>query len=266
MTDIKRNVAKIDLRRVFCVADRSARAKQALKLAASRYDFAKSADDADAILALGGDGFMLDVLHGYLDKRLPIYGMNCGTVGFLMNSYRINKLDEAIRLSEPVTLFPLKMRATNGKGETREALAVNEVSLLRETRQAANLRVSVDGCVRVPELVGDGALVCTPAGSTAYNFSANGPIIPLGSGMLGLTPLNPFRPRRWSGALLSDKARIDVEVIDPAKRPVSAVADFTEVRDVTRVRVFSDSSSPFTLLFDKGHSLEERILNEQFLN
>jgi len=259
-------MAKIDLRQVFCVADRSARAKQALKLVSGRYEFAKSPEGAEIILALGGDGFMLDVLHGYMALGLPIYGMNCGTVGFLMNSYRVNKLDEAIRLSEPVRLCPLKMHATNNKGEICEALAINEVSLLRETRQAANIRISVDGCVRVQELVGDGVLVCTPAGSTAYNFSANGPIIPVGSGVLGLTPLNPFRPRRWSGALLPDKAKIELEVIDPGKRPVSAVADFTEMRDVAKVRVFSDASAAFTLLFDRGHSLEERILNEQFVN
>ena len=258
--------SKIDLRRVFCIADRAARSKQAYKLANERYEFAENVADAEIILALGGDGFMLDVMHYYMARRLPIYGMNCGTVGFLMNSYRLSKLDDAIRLSEPVQLSPLKMQALDGQGNMHEALAINEVSLLRETRQTANLRVSVDGSVRVQELVGDGVLVCTPAGSTAYNFSANGPIIPLGSGVLGLTPLNPFRPRRWSGALLPDKARIDVEVIDPSKRPVSAVADFTEVRDVSRVRIFSDRSSAFTLLFDKGHSLEERILNEQFLN
>jgi NAD+ kinase len=257
---------KTDLRHVHCVADVGGRAQKSLRDLYERYEFAERVEGARVVLALGGDGFMLDVLHRYMSYGVPIYGMNCGTVGFLMNSYRLTRLDAALRESEPVRLFPLRMRAVTTDGREYDALAVNEVSLLRETRQTAHIRLSIDKRVRVQELIGDGALICTPAGSTAYNLSAGGPIVPLGSGVLALTPLNPFRPRRWSGALIPDKATVELEVLDPAKRPVSAVADFTEIRDVARVEVACDEAHAVTLLFDKGHSLEERILNEQFLH
>ncbi|GGB39224.1 NAD kinase [Tistrella bauzanensis] len=221
-------------------------------------------DKAAIVVALGGDGLMLETLHRFMDRGIPIYGMNCGTVGFLMNEFRVEELD--IRLTEavPAVIYPLLMRAYTMDGTRHEALAINEVSLLRETRQAAKLRISVDGIERQSMLICDGALVSTPAGSTAYNLSAHGPILPLGAGVLALTPISAFRPRRWRGALLADTATISFDVLEAVKRPVSAVADYTEVRDVRRVDVARDPTRQLTLLFDRGHSLEERILREQF--
>jgi NAD+ kinase len=220
---------------------------------------------AEAIVALGGDGFMLETLHRFLTRGVPIYGMNCGTVGFLMNGYEEERLPERLNAAAEVTLFPLAMTARTVEDEVKKALAINEVSLLRETRQAAKIRIQVDGVMRMPELICDGVLVATPAGSTAYNLSAHGPILPVGSGVLALTPISAFRPRRWRGAILPHDAEVVFEILEYLKRPVSAVADSTEVRDVVEVRVREDRSVQLRLLFDPEHNLEERILKEQFL-
>ncbi|HXV23584.1 MAG TPA: NAD kinase [Alphaproteobacteria bacterium] len=222
-------------------------------------------EEADVIVALGGDGFMLETLHRYLTQDAPIFGMNCGTVGFLMNGYEEERLPERLQGAEEVILFPLVMSARTIQDKLHEAFAINEVSLLRETRQAAKIRIVVDSVTRMPELICDGVLISTPAGSTAYNLSAHGPILPLGSGVLALTPISAFRPRRWRGAILPHDAEVVFEVLDYLKRPVSAVADSTEVRDVVEVRVREDRSIKLRLLFDPEHNLEERILKEQFL-
>lgn len=219
---------------------------------------------ADVIVALGGDGLMLETLHANIDVGQPIYGMNRGTVGFLMNEYQVEGLRERLAAAQRVTLHPLCMTATTMDGGRAEALAINEVSLLRESRQAAKIQVLVDGVVRLPELICDGILVSTPAGSTAYNLSAHGPIIPIGAELLALTPISAFRPRRWRGALLPNRARVGFRILEPHKRPVSATADFTETRDVLEVEVSEDRSRRLTLLFDPEHNLESRILWEQF--
>jgi NAD+ kinase len=221
-------------------------------------------DEAEIIVALGGDGFVLETLHKYLARGAPIYGMNCGTVGFLMNLYDEEDLPQRLARAEKVTLHPLAMTARNLAGETLKALAINEVSLLRQSRQAAKLQISVDGVVRLKELICDGVLVATAAGSTAYNLSAHGPIVPMGAPLLALTPISVFRPRSWRGALLPNTTRVVIEVLDPSKRPVSATADFTEVRDVARVEVREDAATSLHLLFDPEHALEERIIKEQF--
>ena len=221
-------------------------------------------EDADIIVALGGDGFMLETLHRHLQRGTPIYGMNCGTVGFLMNAYGEEGLPERLARAEQVELHPLSMTAHGVGGETAQALAINEVSLLRQGRQAAKLRISVDGVVRMEELICDGILLSTPAGSTAYNLSAHGPILPMGSLLMALTPISTFRPRRWRGALLPNSAQVTIEILEAAKRPVSATADFTEVRDVARVEAHEDASISLNLLFDPEHDLEERIIKEQF--
>jgi len=223
-----------------------------------------SPNHADIIVALGGDGFVLETLHRYLSRGVPIYGMNCGTVGFLMNIYEEDGLPERLRRAEVQTLRPLRMSVRCRTGHTSEALAINEVSLIRQSRQAAKIRISIDGVRRMEELVCDGVLVSTPAGSTAYNLSAHGPIVPLGSSLLAITPISAFRPRRWRGALLPNTARIGFEVLDPDKRPVSATADFTEVRDIETVDIHEDSEVELKLLFDPEHNLEERIVKEQF--
>ncbi len=215
-------------------------------------------------MALGGDGTMLETLHRYMHRRAPIYGMNRGSVGFLMNTYNEEELVERIAAAKPAELHPLRMRARTIAGEESEALAINEVSLLRETRFAAKLRIRIDGIVRMEELICDGVLVATPAGSTAYNLSAHGPIVPIGTGILALTPISAFRPRRWRGALLPHDARVTFEVLEADKRRVSAVADYTEVRDVKQVDITEDRDITLTLLFDPEHNLEERILKEQF--
>lgn len=251
---------------VYCVADDSARAQHALAELHTMYDFARSDKEASTVIALGGDGFMLDVMHRFIKRDIAIYGMNCGTVGFLMNNYRNHGLGTALTQCRKISLNPLLMEVTTLTGKVHSALAINEVSLLRETRQTAKIRITIDGETRIEELVGDGLLVCTPAGSTAYNLSANGSIIPLGTQMLGLTPISPFRPRRWRGALLPSKVHITLEALHPEKRPVSAVADFTEIRNAVRVDIQNQTNITITLLFDQGHSLEERIFNEQFIH
>ena len=239
-------------------------AQSALTLMRERYQDA-GAKDCDVIVALGGDGFMLQTLHEFLDCGRPIYGMNLGSVGFLMNEFREEALEERLAKAESAKIHPLSMRATNAAG-TKQACAFNEVSLLRQTRQAAKIRILVDDKVRTSELICDGVLVSTPAGSTAYNLSAHGPILPIDADLLALTPISAFRPRRWRGALLSHRARVRFEILEAAKRPVSAVADDLEVRDVTSVDIAEDRSISVTMLFDAGHSLDERILAEQFVD
>ncbi len=223
--------------------------------------------DADALVVVGGDGFLLHVLHEMLDwdRVKPCYGLNLGTVGFLMNSKpNGHSILQRVTDAQPVSVRPLEMRATTQSGQEYAYYAINEVSLLRETRQTAKLEVNVNGRVRMEELVCDGVLVATPAGSTAYNLSANGPILPLGSRMMALTPISPFRPRRWKGAILPDSAEVEFRVREPGKRPVAAVADQKEVRDVINVRISASAEKELTLLFDPGWSLEERIFAEQF--
>ncbi|MCJ9430178.1 NAD kinase [Kordiimonas marina] len=249
--------------KIAIIASEFGEAAQAAKVLRSRYK-AVPTSEADVIVALGGDGFMLQTLHTYMGQNVPIFGMNKGTVGFLMNEYQDDDLIARIGQAERFTLHPLRMRATRCDGEIVEYLAVNEVSLLRETRQAAKIRIAIDGKVRLPELVGDGVLVATPAGSTAYNLSAHGPIIPMGADLLALTPLSAFRPRRWRGALLPSSVNVELTVIHPQKRPVSAVADMHEVRDVRHVFIEEARDVSLNLLFDAEHSLAERIFTEQF--
>jgi len=250
-------------RRIAFVAADTAPARRARSKLARRYGNADP-ERADAIVALGGDGFMLETLHRYMQRRVPIYGMNRGTIGFLMNEYGEADLPRRLRRAEEVRLHPLAMTALTASGARHRALAINEVSLLRQTRQSAHLRILVDGAVRMPDLVCDGALVATAAGSTAYNLSAHGTIVPIGAGLLALTPISAFRPRRWRGALLPHRAVVTFEVLDADKRAVAAVADFTEVRDVVRVEVREERAATLHLLFDPEHNLEERILAEQF--
>jgi NAD+ kinase len=229
-----------------------------------RYDQAPPAE-AEMIVALGGDGFMLETLHTTIDRTVPIYGMNLGTVGFLLNEYRVDGLLERLDRAVQVPLHPLRMRVVRSMGTVETGLGINEVSLFRQTRQAANLSIEIDGVTRLPELVCDGILVATPAGSTAYNLSAHGPILPAGANLLALTPISAFRPRRWRGALLPSKTRFRFKVSDPVKRPVSAVSDYTEIRDVVEVEVWEDRDITLTLMFDPEHNFEERILKEQFV-
>tara|TARA_B100000676_G_scaffold312019_1_gene384348 strand:- start:1115 stop:1882 length:768 start_codon:yes stop_codon:yes gene_type:complete len=219
---------------------------------------------ADVIVALGGDGFMLETLHQCFGKDVAVYGMNRGSVGFLMNAYEPEGLIKRIQAAQSTVLHPLRMTATDINGTCHEAVAINEVALFRETRQTTKVQVSVDGVVRMKELMCDGVLVSTAAGSTAYNLSAHGPILPIGSRTLALTPISAFRPRRWRGAILPEDTEVRFDVLDHAKRPVSAVADSTEVRDVVHVDIRADESCAVTLLFDREHNLEERILKEQF--
>jgi NAD+ kinase len=223
-----------------------------------------SPDEAQVIIALGGDGFMLETLHRYHDRGVPFYGMHRGSVGFLMNGYGAAGLKERLERAQPVEVHPLEMIATDTAGAEHSAIAINEVSLARQGRQAAKLKISIDGTTRLDELMADGVLVATPVGSTAYNLSAHGPIVPLGAGVLALTPISAFRPRRWRGALLPRRARVRFEVLEIERRPVSAAADFTEVRDVATVSVREAGEISFTMLFDPEHNLEERVLKEQF--
>jgi NAD+ kinase len=220
--------------------------------------------EADAVVALGGDGLMLETLHQYMHDDVPIYGMNRGSVGFLMNDYREEDLRERLAHAEVNIIHPLRMTAQRNGGGGEVALAINEVSLLRQTHQAAKLRLSIDGMIRMEELNCDGILLATPAGSTAYNLSAHGPILPINASLLALTPLNPFRPRRWRGALLPSKAKVQIEVLESEKRPVSAVADNIEFRDILVVTIAQADDISLRLMFDPGHALDERILSEQF--
>tara|TARA_R110000868_G_scaffold1844_18_gene14704 strand:- start:19291 stop:20058 length:768 start_codon:yes stop_codon:yes gene_type:complete len=245
------------------VAASSESAQKAYRKLTAKYDHVPP-EEADVIVALGGDGHMLETLHAWLDTDIPIYGMNRGTVGFLMNEYRETSLVKRLANAERVQLRPLEMTVLDVEGNASKSVAINEISLLRQTRQAAKLRIKIDRKVRLPELICDGVLVATPAGSTAYNLSAHGPIVPLDANLLALTPISAFRPRRWRGALLPASVTITLEVLEPRKRPVSAVGDYTEIRDVKRVTVRASSDKSFSLLFDPEHNLEDRILNEQF--
>jgi len=222
-------------------------------------------EDAEIIVPLGGDGFMLETLHRFFGKGVPIFGVNRGSVGFLMNPYQLEGLGNRLAAAQPVTLHPLEMTSWDVHGAVETAIAFNEVSLLRETRQSAKLKISVDGVVRLDELMADGILLSTPVGSTAYNLSAQGPIIPLDAQILALTPISAFRPRRWRGALLSHRARVRIDCLENDKRPISAGADFTEVRDVTTVEIEEKRDVSVTLLFDHDANLQERIFKEQFL-
>lgn len=250
--------------RLHFTASDSADAQAALKTMREQHDDV-GADGADIIVALGGDGFMLQTLHHFLGKGKPIYGMNLGSVGFLMNEFREAGLEARLDAAESAQVHPLRMRAHTAT-QTKEALAFNEVSLLRQTRQAAKIRILVDDKIRIGELICDGILVSTPAGSTAYNLSAHGPILPIDAALLALTPISAFRPRRWRGALLPHRSRVRFEILEAPKRPVSAVADDLEVRDVVAVDVAEDRTIAMTMLFDAGHSLDERILAEQFID
>jgi NAD+ kinase len=243
----------------------TATAEDAAKALQERRDWVPI-DQAEMIVALGGDGFMLQTLHAMLEARriLPVFGMNLGTVGFLMNEWRDKGLDARIEKARLFNVNPLRMEAVTIEGERVTLPAINEVSLLRETRQTAKLEVAVNGRVVIPELVCDGVLVATPAGSTAYNLSAQGPILPLGSALLALTPISPFRPRRWRGAILPENATVAFRVLDAVKRPVSAVADQREVRDVATISVSIDRASTLKLMFDPEHALDDRIAMEQF--
>lgn len=249
------------------VASPTAPAQAARAALADAWDWCRI-DEADVVIALGGDGFMLQTLHTMLDARranVPVFGMNLGTVGFLMNEWRRYDLDERLSNARAFKVTPLLMTATGQDGRVHTMPAINEVSLLRETRQTAKLEVTVNDRVVMDELACDGILVATPAGSTAYNLSAHGPILPLGSAMIALTPISAFRPRRWRGAILPDKARIKLRVLDPAKRPVSAVADQREFREVAEVEIAIDRARELTLLFDPEHALDDRITMEQFV-
>ncbi|HEX4196121.1 MAG TPA: NAD kinase [Caulobacteraceae bacterium] len=253
----------LPIQRLAFVAMDRPEAQAARARLAARYGDVPVAD-AQVIVALGGDGFMLETLHRNLGRSTPIYGMNQGSVGFLMNDYSEERLLERINAAERAVIHPLVMKTVDAEGRRNDALAINEVSLLRQTGQTAKLRISIDNKVRLAELFCDGAMVATPAGSTAYNLSAHGPIIPLDGRVLALTPISAFRPRGWRGALLRHDAKVRFEILEPEKRPVSAVADNFEVRDVVEVNVAEDRETRLHMLFDAGRSLEERVLAEQF--
>lgn len=249
--------------RIAFVAANFDAAQDALRDLEARYA-SVAPEDADVIVALGGDGFALQTLRRFIDSDTPVFGLNRGSVGFLMNDFRLDDLPARLRNSQAVTLYPLYMVARTTDGHTEESVAINEVSLLRETYQAAKLEILVDGVVRMPELICDGALVATPAGSTAYNLSAHGPIIPLSAEILALTPISAFRPRRWRGALLPHDSEVVFRILEAEKRPVSATADDFEVRNVAEVTIREDRARSFELLFDPETNLEERIVKEQF--
>ena len=223
-----------------------------------------SLDNADVIVVLGGDGFMLEAIKSHMSHNLPLFGLNYGSIGFLMNASNKDDLIKRINLSQSIVIAPLSMKVKSFDGNSHEAIAINEVSLLRETHQASKIKISIDDKVRLDELICDGILISTPSGSTAYNLSAHGPILPINADVLALTPISAFRPRRWKGAILNNRSEVRFEVIDGKKRPVSAVADSTEFRDIESVTVKQDNENSIQLLFDEQHSFEERILNEQF--
>lgn len=252
------------VQRIAFLASPTADAQAALNAMVARHGQC-APEQADVLCALGGDGFMLQTLHRHGDLGRPVYGMKLGTVGFLMNQFGEDDLIDRLAAAEPAKLRPLEMLAQTESGASVASLAYNEVSLLRQTRQAAHIAIELSGQTRLDELICDGAMVATPAGSTAYNYSAGGPILPLGSGVIALTPIAPFRPRRWRGALLKADTEVKFRVLDPYKRPVSATADSHEVRDVVEVAIRESRDRTVTLLFDPEHNLEERILSEQFV-
>ncbi len=245
------------------IAAHTAEAQTALAEMTARYGQADPVK-ADVVVVLGGDGTMLEILHRTIDRPAQLFGMNCGTVGFLMNRFELDNLPQRLARARKTILHPLQMRAIGRNGQEHRALAINEVYLSRETAQAARISINIDGVERMAELVCDGIMVATPAGSTAYNLSAHGPILPIGADVLALTPISAFRPRRWRGAILPHRAVVRFVIRDADKRPVSATADFNEIRDVAEVTVNEDRSIRLTLLFDPEHHLEERILQEQF--
>ena len=249
--------------RIAFMASAADDAQKALASLTARYGDADP-DEADAVVALGGDGMMLQTLHDRMGRTTPIYGMNRGSVGFLMNEYSVDGLVERLAAAERTVIHPLTMRARDRDGRIHVAKAINEVALWRQSYQAAKFRIEVDGTSRMAELICDGVLVATPAGSTAYNLSAHGPLLPLASPLLAMTPISPFRPRRWRGALLPDRAAVAIDVLEGDKRPVAAVADNTEFRDVKRVEIALDRKTKLVMLHDPGHGLDERILAEQF--
>lgn len=259
----EQRILMIASKKIAFVAATSDTGQKAYKKLVAKYNHVPP-EKADVIVALGGDGHMLETLHTYLERDIPIYGMNRGTVGFLMNEYRETNLVKRLTAAEEVKLRPLEMTVQDIDGNAKRSVAINEISLLRQTRQAAKLRIKIDHKERMPELICDGVLVATPAGSTAYNLSAHGPIVPLDANLLALTPISAFRPRRWRGALLPETVSVTIDVLEPRKRPVSAVGDSTEVRNVKRVTVGVSNDQSFSLLFDPEHNLEDRILNEQF--
>jgi NAD+ kinase len=250
------------MRFAFVASDTSI-AQQSQRRLVERYGEVPTAE-AEVIVALGGDGFMLRTLHTHRALEVPVYGMKLGRVGFLMNKHKLDGLPTRIERAHTASLFPLEMRVTDAKGGEHTALAFNEVSLLRQSNQAAHLEVQLNDTVKLATLVCDGILVSTPAGSTAYNLSAHGPILPLDANVLALTPISPFRPRRWRGAILPHRTEVILRVLDPGKRPVSATADFHEVRDVRTVSIRQSGGQGVRLLFDPEHNLEQRILDEQF--
>jgi NAD+ kinase len=248
------------------IASTTTQSQEAAAQLSDMYDFVPL-DQADIVIALGGDGHMLQVLHQLLEERrdIPVFGMNLGTIGFLMNNWRPAGLGERLQRAKSFSIKPLTMTATTVSGQTVILPAINEVSLLRETRQAAKIEIMVNGRPVIPELICDGILAATPAGSTAYNLSANGPILPLDSSLLALTPISPFRPRRWKGAILPDRYNIELKILEAVKRPVSAVADQREIREVASVGIALDRNRTLTLLFDPEHALDDRIAMEQFV-
>jgi NAD+ kinase len=253
----------MEFRRLAFVAAEVPQARRALNRLVKIYG-RHDVENADVIVALGGDGLMLQTLHRCMSSGKAIYGMNRGSVGFLMNDYDEKNLRERIRAAELTTVRPLRMSATDRAGQVHKAMAFNEVSFLRQTHQTASLRISIDGHVRLEELKCDGILIATPVGSTAYNLSAYGPILPINSPLLALTPISPFRPRRWRGAIIPHQARVTIESLEADKRPVAAVADQVEVRHIRKVEIAEDRKRSARLLFDSGHSLAERVLAEQF--
>lgn len=249
--------------RIAFVASDVPEAVEAQEALIKRYGETEPAD-ADVIVALGGDGFMLQTLHRFINDRIPIYGMNRGSVGFLMNDYREDQLLERLAAAETSRIHPLAMIATDANGKAHKSLAINEISLFRQRYQAAKLQIAIDEKVRLEELICDGILVSTPAGSTAYNLSAHGPILPIKSSLLAVTPISPFRPRRWRGAIVPNKVHIKISVMEHEKRPVSAVADHFETRNVIKVEVEQARAVELFMMFDREHGLEERVLAEQF--
>lgn len=257
-------MSKSKLEKISFVASKGEESEEALDRLTGLYGNVDPGK-AEVIVALGGDGLMLQTAHKFMNSGIPVYGMNLGSVGFLMNEYNEDKLLDRLKAAQVTEIHPLAMTASGSEGETYIAQAINEVSLLRQTHQAAKLKISIDGQVRMDELICDGLILATPAGSTAYNLSAHGSILPINSPLLALTPISPFRPRRWRGALLPNLAKIRINVLESAKRPVSVVADHTEFRDICSVEITEDQAATCLMLFDPGHNLDERILREQFL-